>query len=55
MNQQEFFSKILKTLDKLNIPYMVSGSVGSMLYGEPRLTNDIDIVIDLKPGKLKNF
>ena len=33
--------------DKLRISYFVTGSVASMAYGEPRLTNDIDIVAEI--------
>ena len=55
MKQQDFFLKILKILEKLKIPYMISGSVGSMVYGEPRMTNDIDIVLELKDDKIEDF
>lgn len=48
MDQKKIFHRMISTLEKLNIPYMISGSVASMLYGEPRLTNDIDVVIALK-------
>lgn len=34
---------------ELGIPYMVSGGVAAIFYGEPRLTNDVDIVVFLKP------
>jgi hypothetical protein len=34
-------------LETLGIPYMVTGSVASMAFGEPRLTNDVDIVVEL--------
>jgi hypothetical protein len=34
-------------LEALGLPYMVTGSVASMLYGEPRLTVDIDLVMEL--------
>ncbi len=51
MTQQEFFEAVLSALGALNVPYMVVGSVGSMLYGEPRLTNDMDVVVDLAPGQ----
>ncbi len=34
-------------LNQIEAPYMVSGSVASIAYGEPRLTHDIDIVIEL--------
>jgi hypothetical protein len=38
-------------LERANIPYMVTGSVASMVYGEPRLTHDVDIVIELGRGE----
>lgn len=34
---------------------MISGSVGSMLYGEPRMTNDIDIVVEIEIEGIKDF
>jgi hypothetical protein len=33
-------------LDELEIPYHVGGSVASIMYGEPRLTKDLDLMID---------
>jgi len=55
VNQKEFFTEVLKILEKLHIPYMISGSVGSMLYGEPRMTNDIDIVVEMQEEKIEDF
>lgn len=34
-------------LDAASIPYAIVGSVASSLYGEPRATNDVDVVIQL--------
>lgn len=34
---------------------MVSGGVAAILYGEPRLTQDIDVVIALDPGDAARF
>jgi len=34
---------------------MIGGSVASIAYGEPRLTLDMDVVIDLAPPKIKEF
>lgn len=55
----EFLRKIVGVFEQLNIPYLVTGAVAAMAYGEPRLTNDIDIVaaIDEKhiPSLLKSF
>ncbi len=34
-------------LNRLGIRYMISGSVAAMLFGEPRMTHDIDLVVFL--------
>ena len=34
-------------LEAVGLPYMVTGSVASMIYGEPRLTLDVDLVVEL--------
>lgn len=44
MELYELLRKIVETFERFNIPYLVTGSVASMAYGEPRLTNDIDVV-----------
>jgi hypothetical protein len=44
MGPYELLQRIVETLDRLKITYLVTGSVAAMAYGEPRLTNDIDIV-----------
>ena len=46
MNQQEFFEKILRKFGELGIPYMITGSVGAFLFGKPRMTNDMDVVVE---------
>lgn len=38
----------VQPLEDVGIPYMVTGSVASMIYGEPRLTLDIDLVVELE-------
>ena len=44
MGPYELLQRIVETLERLDISYLVTGSVAAMAYGEPRLTNDIDIV-----------
>jgi hypothetical protein len=34
---------------------MITGAVASIVYGEPRLTNDIDLVIDMNPDEVEDF
>ncbi len=43
---------VANILDTLAIPYLVGGSVASSLLGEPRSTQDIDVVADLHPEKV---
>jgi transcriptional regulator with XRE-family HTH domain len=54
-NRKEFFEKIIGAIEKTGIAYMLSGSVGSGFYGQPRATNDIDIVIDPSQKQLSDF
>ena len=44
-SQENFLERLIKKLEEQNIPYMLSGSVSSSLHGQPRATNDADIVI----------
>lgn len=46
---RELLVQIAKTLGKLNIPYFVTGGLAVAVWGRPRFTADIDLVIELKP------
>lgn len=39
---------ICVNLEKANIPYMLTGSVAGNFYAVPRMTRDIDIVLEIK-------
>lgn len=43
---QKLLSKIATILAKAQIPYMVIGGQAVLVYGEPRMTRDIDITLD---------
>ncbi len=45
----------ISRLNKLGVHYMITGSVASMIYGEPRLTHDIDLVIELNQDDIERF
>jgi len=55
MGQSEFLANLLTRLEAAGIPYMISGSLGSSMHGEPRATNDIDLVIDPTQEQLDCF
>lgn len=42
----DLLEQVAGLLHTLGVPYMVTGSIGSTFYGEPRSTNDIDLVVD---------
>ena len=42
-------------LSALDIPYFVGGSVASSAHGNPRQTNDVDVVIRLAPVHVEKF
>ena len=45
MPSPEPFLIFTRKLRELGLRYMVSGSVAAIFYGEPRLTNDVDIIL----------
>ena len=45
MQELNLFAIYTEILAKDNIEYFISGSVAAIVYGEPRLTNDIDLII----------
>jgi hypothetical protein len=40
-------ARVAAVLTRLDVPYFVAGSLASSLHGEPRSTNDIDLVANL--------
>lgn len=55
MEQPDLLRHVCELLDRLGVAYMVTGSQATIAYGEPRFTNDIDIVADLNPATLELF
>ncbi len=43
----DLFLLFIRPLNRLGIAYMVTGSSASMAYGVPRVTLDIDVVIEM--------
>lgn len=46
---------VTDVLDELNIPYVIGGSVASIIHGMLRTTMDVDIVADLQPAHVQPF
>ena len=48
-----FLTSLVRVLGEVEIAYMVTGSVASTAYGEPRTTYDVDIIIDPTAAQLE--
>jgi hypothetical protein len=48
MPEPDLISLFAHPLHRAGIRYLISGSVAAMLYGEPRMTHDIDFVVLLR-------
>jgi len=55
MLEPDLIELFVRPLDRFEIRYLVSGSVAAMLYGEPRVTHDIDFVVFLREPDLSRL
>ena len=55
MSLVNLFRRFAGPLDQLQIPYMATGAVAAIVYGEPRLTLDLDLVLQLSPADAPRF
>ena len=51
----EVLEIVTSRLNDASVPYMICGSVAANYYTIPRMTRDIDVVIELKQGDVDNF
>ncbi len=52
---REAFAPLRRALEEAGIRYAVGGSWASTAFGEPRFTNDVDIVANFTPENLESF
>jgi hypothetical protein len=55
MEPSELLQRIVAILERLGLRYFVTGSMATIFFGEPRFTNDIDIVVDLPANRIAEF
>lgn len=49
MTAPDLYRVLLRPLHETGLDYMVTGAVAAIAYGEPRMTNDVDVVVRLTP------
>lgn len=52
---EELLSRLATALNGAKIPYMVIGGQAVLLYGEPRLTRDIDLTLGIGPDEVNQL
>ena len=55
MPEPDLIELFVRPLEHSQFRYLVSGSVASMLYGEPRVTHDIDFVVFLRSADIERL
>lgn len=48
INEIKILKSVVKRLESARIPYMITGSIAANFYTTPRMTRDIDIVIEVE-------
>ena len=51
----DLFSLFTSRLERAGVQAMVTGSVAAMIYGEPRLTHDVDLVVVLDDAAIQRL
>ena len=51
----QVLKEVVRRLDDAGIPYMVTGSIAANFYTVPRMTRDIDIVVELSERDIGRF
>ena len=55
MEPSELLRHCVAALERLRLPYFITGSVATVDYGEPRFTNDVDVVVALPLQRVLQF
>ncbi len=55
MSGSDFLCELTARLEGAGIAYMLAGSMASSFHGEPRSTNDLDLVVVMAPGQVPDL
>jgi len=55
MPERDLFRIFVSRLNRIGVRYMITGAVASIIYGEPRLTHDLDLVVELNIDDVERF
>ncbi len=55
MTQEEVLKTVVSRLQGLRIPYMITGAIAVNYYGRPRLTHDVDLLVELQASMVEGI
>jgi hypothetical protein len=55
MEQLDLLRYVVRVIEDTGLRYFVTGSTATIFYGEPRFTNDIDVVVQLSEAEIADF
>jgi len=55
MQEPDELSLFAERLEQIDAPYMVTGATAAIVYGQPRVTNDLDVVVSLDDASRKKL
>jgi len=55
VTEPDLIALFIEPLEKLAVPYMITGGVAAVIYGEPRFTRDIDVVLELQSASIPHL
>ena len=55
MEYQSTLRKIANILQTLKIPYLVTGGAAVVVWGRPRFTADVDVIVELREDQVKRL
>lgn len=55
MRDPDLIGLFVEPLDTVGISYMITGGVASVIYGDPRFTRDVDLVMELPPSEISTL
>lgn len=55
MQEPDPYLVFVESLNRAGLLYMVTGSIAGIFYGEPRMTHDVDLVVELNARRVADF
>jgi len=55
MEQLDLLRYVARIIEDMGLRYFVTGSTATIFYGEPRFTNDIDVVVEISEQRIVEF